>query len=248
MSDERLRQLERAAAAGDAEARAQLLLARWRAGQLPVERLRLAVYLGSEDAQRLLDALGDEAPETPELARGLGDGLYRWDVETCARAVVAAARCTDPVRGAAHAQRTDDAQESWYVPRMLGVGAEQWTRALEAAERWIACPCDDCAGAAGETLRAILGARVSNHLDPSRGPGPAPLLACRIAALGAKNYRKGLDAGLAAAQVVEIAGEEQVFAACQRELIPWALGLGDPVRLRVAERGQSEIPPDNLEG
>ena len=52
MSDGKRRDLERAAAAGDLEAEAQMLIERWRTGDLSEERLRFAAYLGHEPALR----------------------------------------------------------------------------------------------------------------------------------------------------------------------------------------------------
>lgn len=64
MADDRLRELERAAASGDdPEAVAALLRQRARAGDLEPNRLELAAFLGDPPAQRVL---GNQTPRQPE--------------------------------------------------------------------------------------------------------------------------------------------------------------------------------------
>ena len=87
MPDSRLRELERSAAGGDDDARAQLLRERVRGGDLGADRLRLAAYLNDPGA---LLACGEQASSGADLVGG-GRGLQRWGDEPCVRASAAAA-------------------------------------------------------------------------------------------------------------------------------------------------------------
>lgn len=71
MPDERTRNLERAAAQGDVDAEAKLLLERVRAGDLFEERLKLAAYLGHEAAVVALDSPGPPSASLSEALLGL---------------------------------------------------------------------------------------------------------------------------------------------------------------------------------
>ncbi|MDC3379406.1 hypothetical protein OAX78_03895, partial [Planctomycetota bacterium] len=44
----------------------------------------------------------------------------------------------------------------------------------------------------------------------------------------------------------EVGGDAPVRAAIVAELLPWALGYSDPVRRRVAKRGEVDVPPEEL--
>lgn len=74
--DERLRQLERDAAAGVAGARAAWLAERVRAGTLEPERLRLAAYVGDPDARAAVGEAFDLQAVGP-----WAQGLAAWGVE-----------------------------------------------------------------------------------------------------------------------------------------------------------------------
>ncbi|MGE0710081.1 MAG: hypothetical protein AB7N76_33705 [Planctomycetota bacterium] len=96
---------ERAAAAGDPEAAAALLLARVRDGELEREGLELAAHLG-EVAAAL--ALGQAAPPPLELEPWL-QALARWPVEVARRAVYALASLAEDRRpGGAPDPELDD--------------------------------------------------------------------------------------------------------------------------------------------
>jgi hypothetical protein len=45
---------------------------------------------------------------------------------------------------------------------------------------------------------------------------------------------------------LRVVDEEALILEIASELIPWALGYGDPVRMRVAKRGEVEILPEDL--
>lgn len=158
MADARVRDLERAAGAGDVDAQARLLVERVRAGRLTQERLELAAYAGDAAA---LTALGNGifdgkgifwsyggvgAVEWPKLGltaspadfHGFMDGLLcRW----------ASPPYLAPVRAALAAARLDFEErppsgplgslEALWRPSALAQ-AERW---LLAVERWLDCPC-----------------------------------------------------------------------------------------------------------
>lgn len=85
MGDEARRRLERAAAAGDVEAGAQLLVLRQRDGSLDWDRLVLASYLGDPAAQT---ACGDrDVPDVDEVARWAMSNLGAEAVVLMARAM-----------------------------------------------------------------------------------------------------------------------------------------------------------------
>lgn len=95
MSDERLRELERRwKQSGTAEAEAEFLQGRIRAGELPRERLPLAAYCGSEGAKR---ALGEGAPQVPDTIEAWLLGLHERDQDLMLRALVVIARQVLPV-------------------------------------------------------------------------------------------------------------------------------------------------------
>lgn len=118
MTDSALRALERRLACGDHTARAQLLAARLRSGELDLQRLRLAAEAGDPDVATVL----------PELrhARALGCrwSLYMYGKIPCVVAAAAAARLL--------------------VPLWERLGHASAVQAVVAAEAWIECPCEPC--------------------------------------------------------------------------------------------------------
>ena len=124
MSDRRLRALEREAAASrDPEARARLLLARMRAGELERERVELAAYLGDLAS---LQALGGR-PAALGIDAWVA-GFERWEETTLVRAALAAAR----VPLLRWQERYEELRGSeWPCPQEL----------LLKVEAWLACPC-----------------------------------------------------------------------------------------------------------
>lgn len=87
MADSRRRALTRLAAQGDVSAEARLLLERVRAGELPLERVRLAAWLGDAHA---LAVVGVSAvrPEPDELLPWLLDLAGHGSREAVVRALV----------------------------------------------------------------------------------------------------------------------------------------------------------------
>lgn len=83
MADERVLRLERLAAAGDVEARAQLLLERRRRGDLEDERLQLAAHLGDPAArlavgERLATRLAERRARVAAEAKADRLGFFDW--------------------------------------------------------------------------------------------------------------------------------------------------------------------------
>jgi hypothetical protein len=134
VSDERLRELERAAAAGDAEAGAEALRLRLRLGLLDEERLALGAYLGDPVAGAL----------RPDMAR-LGEadwpnGLERFDRWATVAALVALSEGSAPEAAPPHAD------------------------CLAAVKAWLATPNDAYARAVAEKGEALWAAKGSRTL------------------------------------------------------------------------------------
>lgn len=122
MTDERLRALERAwLASGAEDDHVAWLQARLRAGTLGLRRAELAAYCGSRAAQRALEV---EATDCEELVPWVV-GLRAWGKEAVVRAFTAVGRATLPM---------------WRerFPRRVALA-----RALEAADAWCRCQCDE---------------------------------------------------------------------------------------------------------
>lgn len=115
MSDARLRELERQAAAGDADARARLLLERERLGHFTRERLALAAHAGDPVARRALDLPAQDGLDLLAWARG----FYAFGQHACVRGVAAAVQASLDRR-----------------PR-----PPRATAPLDALRPWLACPC-----------------------------------------------------------------------------------------------------------
>jgi hypothetical protein len=219
VSDARLRQLQRDAATGDLAARARLLTERVRIGDLAPDRLQLAAYLGDEAAE---EALGQRPHVPPTITvgrwvRGLarptvGEGWPEWAAQAYALAAAAAARSV--------------------LPCFAGRDPVAATRAVEALDAWIACPCDEHGRAS---------AAAASHV-PQPPPGPAGLFASRgvrfagLAVLRAAAIplgRAGLPRGATppetiaadtAADAARATSPEAVRVAIREALVPWALG------------------------
>lgn len=213
MADHRLRSLERDLATGDPGARARLLRERLRAGTLELERAQLAAWLGDPDAREALGPGGYEAFAAPlrEVTRRVvGDLQTESASVSLAIWVAALERWGAPacVRAAIAAARL--ALPTIEGKAYLGPAARSAARdALRAAEAWARCPCDAHAEAGhGAWSDAVWEATSSASPDPH----------------GARN---------AAVRVARWAGGETsvdaVRDAVRAELVPWALGLGEPL-------------------
>jgi hypothetical protein len=148
MIDERIRLIERAAAAGDHLARLRLLAERHRAGQLSVDQLRLAAHCGDAAARELVGVGAFDHPSMKHWFLALAP----YGKLAAVRAAVAATRIA--------------------VPFWTQVG---WSASLEAhraAATWVACPCEHHRLAAANAVTAwfewLLDERRSNgFLDES---------------------------------------------------------------------------------
>lgn len=205
MADERLRQLERAAADGDHGARVRWYQARVRLGDLTEHRLWLAAHLGDAAAR---DALSEgrhvEAEGFDDWVKILTGG----GKETCVRAALAAAR-------------------------IAAIGATSG-EALQAVQGWVDCPCRDharIAGAAADQLWstrslteaqtvAAWTARAASELNLSRAATAAGCAILRVPHGRAELWGYP-DLGAATEEAIR-----RVIAA---NLIPWLLASRDPL-------------------
>lgn len=204
MSDDVLREVERAAALGDRPAQARLLVERVRRGRLDHERLRLAAWLGDATARL---ALGDDSDEAPRRPKGRRDGwtltLAGWGKEALVRAAYVVA--SESMRHWRRHYRDD--------PVLPGV--------LEAVEAWLRCPCDPCAAAVG---RAVDDDAIPESKDNRSGRARWHVVNVAEAARA-----RGDDAWTRFA--LEVLGESpatQVREAVREALVPWALGHAAP--------------------
>lgn len=231
-ADETARRLEASARCGDDDAvRARLLVARLRTGALSLDRVRLAASLEDIDAFVLLDHLGEPLPDALDLG---GDLLELERDDTRVRVVVAAARVVLP----------------WYE-RVEEDRAPQ--DALAATDAWLRCPCAehaatarDAAGFAGSVARRLqqrVGA--SSHPEHTRALFVAQhaAAACREAAqcpaAPALYAHDALLQAIYAVDAFQHAGDSAAPSpeaarawlrqALAVEVVPWALGDGDPL-------------------
>ncbi|MGE0708021.1 MAG: hypothetical protein AB7N76_17575 [Planctomycetota bacterium] len=218
MADEQLRELERRwGASGSLEDQTALLRARARAGQLP--RLRLAAYLGHELARELLSQPPTILPWRLETTANLVAGLYAYGAEACVRACLALA----PL-----APREPTAVWSrWDIPPALRGAAR------DAARSWARCPCEECPERArevnGQVTAALAKAAEGRLWRGERAVCYRPeAFASRIAAAGEWSPRKGVETTDAARFVTETR-DEAARSAVLAALVPWALGLSDPL-------------------
>ncbi len=244
MSDERLRVLERTwRRSGSREAEAEYLLARLQAGRVAASGLELAATLGHRPAARALRRANLAAPRPPCWRRDdvatVASDVCRFGVLACARAAVAAAhaladRFTRPPRDPLFA---------------LPVTAGRRRAARQAVERWLECPCGPCHAAVATALRSAEAPALALWLEHERRtsaepppPGPPELLACRVVLSDENLARKGLDAELAVREAAHTLGDQRpVRAALVAELVPWALGYGDPLAARRREEARPPI-------
>ncbi len=235
MSDRELRELERAAAAGDIDAGARVLAARLRLGTLTEARLAMAAYSGDPAARQLVSSMrpicncamggrthgrgcelaGKAVAETPTALR-IPPPLWKWirhlplERPLLARAAMALAFLVD-------------------VPAGAGALIEDW---FDPITQWLECPCSEHSRplrrANAETLVQALHRRsgidwkaLSALIDVVRrsslavvaivSPDPGSMLT-PLADLGAT---------LVKSRKVR---EEQIRQAILDAIVPWALG------------------------
>ena len=235
MTEQRLQRLRRAWDEGDLETQARLLRERMRSGELSEERVALAAYLGHEASSSLVDS-----------------ALRPWgDSQALLRGVVAALRtvghATTETWWGRLAQRL-----AWVVAtlgsvRLEHTGLRPALAAVEAAERWLVCPCAACAQLASVTGHAALAAAV--ELDQRLRDGTAGetlgelnrgsqevwlLETSGDAALIPSGGQAPACVDLLARGYPGVFGEGVPRVA--DEVVAWSLGLRDMVAERVAAR------------
>lgn len=254
--DEGMRNFERAAAQGDVEAKARLLLELVRAGRLPRERLEWAAHLGEERARIAIE--GGEKVEQSRIktSRDLKD----WVID-----VAAFSKISVPQRLEALVRST--IALAWQV---LGTfedvfpGDVRPRQSIEAAERWVLTspekrPAEDDASrvdyiSAAEAAFAAAEAAaraVEDGLSAGRVAYKAAYVAARASRAAADAGASETDhAGAGISREASYAGRvgEMACAAKQPEilqkaildeLVPWLLNEGDPIKERV-EQSETE--------
>ncbi len=209
--DDRARAFERQAHTGDLDARGRALWERARRGELALERVTLAAYLGEPAARR---ALGGDAPALPADVHACARGLERWGHEALVRAALAAAGRV------LHLFAAEVVLHPWSreIVELLGgwlTGDEAARPALERALE----------------ARSITGLRLSER-DP-RQEGLRALDAATRMVLSRARARPVRDAVTSAARALDLEArvddpEGEVALALREALVPWALGLADP--------------------
>lgn len=237
MSDQRLRELERAwREHGTPEREGAWLRERIRAGLLARERVELAAWCGHPGARAALEAAAARAPERVALREWTAP-LERWGAEALQRAALAAfevaraaverRRVRDfraQTRGLTHDPRSETAERA-HARREAEVVQDQLGHlrlASQAVRAWLERRAP---GALADCRWLLEGARGHEH-EASRA-WCALLLACavappeEVAPLAARLFE----------QLDRLRRSRAMCAAIELELIAWALGarqLEDP--------------------
>ena len=234
MSDGRLRDLERRfRSTGTTVDEAAWLAERVRVGELPAGRVELAALLGSEAARTILGAGPPPKPWKAWLERAVRTTWppnHAWAAlptgwEVAVRATVALARAIDAPRV--------ETRMGWVPERER----DQATQALEAAEAWAACPCREHAIAAHEVLHpGLVDAR--NHVQAVQIYAGAAKVA---STQGGCDVHPGCDRVVrnmlaTCTKAAKLVGAARTRPVVEAEVLPWALGLGDPLLARVRGR------------
>lgn len=207
MTDLALRELERRwRASGTDDDRTLWLVARVRAGDLTLDRVRLAAHAGDASARAAADA--------PAPPRGLSDwvaGFERWGAEATARVALAAARSALPqlVRGS---------NPNPELPRLLA--------AAEAAV--LAGP----SAAHPARLRLHIGRAEHFATDDAGVSVVEAAQAAHLRAIAAEADVVGPWTLLALQHAQRAAGAAIVRDAVRAAVAPWALGERDPLARR----------------
>lgn len=228
MADERQRELERKALAGDVEAEAKLLLERVRSGELTEERLKLAAYCGHGPAEH---ALTSEAPADSEhWLYGLdAHGTPAW----CRAAAAMLPRFLAFEQPSLEASHGDDPLEDQLVLHALSM--------LES------CLVEQTAASQAAFMEAI---QDLNSHDGDR-PSMSRNLILNVSDWVLRSSQVHLVPD-ELSSLLDASGEDgdrerdHLVVVAKQHLIPWALGTGDPIRMRVAKRGEVEILPEDL--
>lgn len=216
MTDQRLRDLKRDAARGDLQAQALLLLERVRVGDLAEERLRLAAYLGDEAARLARSAIGTAA--CVDVA-----DLEAYGREVVERACVATVRLLVPYWRGAFPQ---DLRIPSAVERaehlILGVVRREKAASIEglgSAEHDAARVLPDGLRS-GQALAAVA-------VDYAFAGVLFGNMGVRVVA---GHAHRALRLWLA---VSEDEAGRRIHDAIAAEVVPWALGVRDPLRERL---------------
>lgn len=222
MSDQHLRELERAALGGHVDDRARLLRERVRTGGLTRERLELAAWCEDPRALLLTGYLVEQAL-VPWLKY-----LSRWPDAPLRAAIAAAWVVVRDWRCEMH-EVVDLGEEIETLELYEAVRHEDFDApeddgpcvecrapglAVAAAEAWVVCPCQQHQGAWVGTFDRIRSRPVIWVPSP------------------ASPHRFASDV----VRATEFADEQDVRTAISRELISWSLGEGDPIKKRVEAR------------
>jgi hypothetical protein len=174
--------------------------------------------------------------ELSRLVEWLGN--RRASCETWARVCVSASRSTIPVWGT-----------------LPGTTRQRLQQGLAQAESWVAHPPHLSAGEQGDRLRELASER--GRLE--RGSIADSVVGAVVWALATANgylrlsgfachrtseHNKALRCIRGVRQLPN--GEERAYPGVTQEVVPWALGYSDPIRMRVAKAGEVEITPNDL--
>lgn len=241
--DERLRRLSRDAAQGDNEAKAKLLKERVRIGETTQERLTLAALLGNEAARR---SLADEIPAEPaEIFTGQWfESLGDIAVESATRSTLAYSR--EALLRFGNFVRRDYGNDE-LANELIDHGSQ-----LHAAyEAWIVDPSDQNREQAQSLWdRFTELTRDEQHfLEDEQLYIAIRTVWSNFEKLFTMMYfpNKNLQTAGDGMVVMEQTDAQQLRMSQQEfqevirgELLPWALGEGDPVADRVSARQQEE--------
>lgn len=204
-ADERLQQLRRACDHGVLEAQGRLLRERMRAGELTEEQVRLAAYCGDPLGNALL---GPRAPNVPLDVEERLEGLADWGRSACVRAGVGIARSGLP-------SFERDQNDPGPVRELI-----------EACEQWLCAPSVFAAMEAART-----GAELGKRWLMTRY-SLAWVPAAAASAASSTLHEPGFP-------YLWFAGDDppsaDIWQSVVDELVPWALGLSDPVAGRMAD-------------
>jgi hypothetical protein len=237
------------------------LLARVRAGLVPRDRLQLAAWLGHRAAE---EVIGDDARDfraaphsTPamgplanvELPTGWIKNAAPLDPELGLRVGIAALNRVLPASGlVSDAGSPVQLAEDWLISR-----SELHLAAVQATLEQLADYTPDEPSRLPQAVEFLLSMVVDGldqePLERSQlGGSPEEAL---MAALLGDTPPSTFVAGDILTRAMTGGAElgvsvDDVMVAVRNDLAPWLLGTGDPVRMRVAKRGQIGILPEEL--
>lgn len=223
------------------DAREELLARLVADGALPRANAELAAHLGDPGAVPFRagsSRVTFEPMNSEDTLRGWVARIGWWGPQACMRAAVAAARL---------------GLEVWE-----GTGQEP-ERAVAAAEAWVLCPCDDHARGAKDAWEACRGASFQQTAqDYVLGAARSAAWAAQAASVGglpsvvvcvatalasveagtpdrAREFDPGLSGNDPSSPALRKA-ETRLRATISDEVLPWALGVSDPLRSRAGTR------------